>query len=149
MTYRNEMNRAQKLADEGKTAKQIIAMLDKEFPKFKLLEDSGYTGSLHFDAHAYRTESYAGVEDFARGCMRTYLILKEKAEQFGQDQEIQSLLAEINADNGEMFRFTGQYTLEKAQALKAHPFDRKDLAARPMGYERLDQLVIELLLGAR
>ncbi|MEA3327311.1 MAG: xylose isomerase [Chloroflexota bacterium] len=115
----------------------------------KLLEDSGYTGSRHFDAHAYRTESYAGVEDFARGCMRTYLILKEKAEQFGQDQEIQSLLAEINADNGEMFRFTGQYTPEKAQALKAYPFDRKDLAARPMGYERLDQLVIELLLGAR
>ena len=40
----------------------------------KFLEDVGYTGSRHFDAHAYRTEDYEGVKDFARGCMRTYLI---------------------------------------------------------------------------
>ena len=45
----------------------------------KFLEDVGYDGSRHFDAHAYRTEDYEGVKDFARGCMRTYLILKEKA----------------------------------------------------------------------
>ena len=46
----------------------------------KMLEDSGYEGMRHFDAHAYRTEDEAGVWDFARGCMRTYLILKEKAQ---------------------------------------------------------------------
>jgi xylose isomerase len=40
----------------------------------KLLEDAGYEGMKHFDAHAYRTEDEAGVWDFARGCMRTYLI---------------------------------------------------------------------------
>src|SRR5512136_1472959 len=62
----------------------------------KFLEDVGYSGSRHFDAHAYRTEDYEGVKDFARGCMRTYLILKEKAAQFDVDQEIQALLAEIN-----------------------------------------------------
>ena len=45
----------------------------------KFLEDVGYDGPRHFDAHAYRTEDYEGVKDFARGCMRTYLILKEKA----------------------------------------------------------------------
>ena len=45
----------------------------------KFLEDVGYDGPRHFDAHAYRTEDYDGVKDFARGCMRTYLILKEKA----------------------------------------------------------------------
>ncbi len=45
----------------------------------KFLEDVSYSGSRHFDAHAYRTEDYDGVKDFARGCMRTYLILKEKA----------------------------------------------------------------------
>ena len=44
----------------------------------KMLEDSGYQGMRHFDAHAYRTEDEEGVWDFARGCMRTYLILKEK-----------------------------------------------------------------------
>ena len=58
----------------------------------KFLEDVGYAGSRHFDAHAYRTEDYEGVKDFARGCMRTYLILKEKAARFNADPEIQALL---------------------------------------------------------
>jgi xylose isomerase len=44
----------------------------------KLLEDYGYDSSRHFDAHAYRTSDYEDVKAFARGCMRTYLILKEK-----------------------------------------------------------------------
>lgn len=56
--------------------------LKSAFFLVKLLEDSGYDGSRHFDAHAYRTEDYEGVKDFARGCMRTYMILKEKAEKF-------------------------------------------------------------------
>jgi xylose isomerase len=115
----------------------------------KLLEDYSYEGNLHFDAHAYRTEDYEGVKDFARGCMRTYLILKEKVEKFRQDTEIQALLAEINADSGEMKAFSGAYSTEKAGALKAQKFDHDALATRGMGYERLDQLVIELLLGAR
>ena len=66
----------------------------------KLLEESGYDGPRHFDAHAYRTEDADGVWDFARGCMRTYLILKDKAKQFCADKEIQALLAEIRADEG-------------------------------------------------
>jgi xylose isomerase len=48
----------------------------------KFLEDVGYAGSRHFDAHAYRTDNLDGVKAFARGCMRTYLVLKEKAAQF-------------------------------------------------------------------
>ena len=44
----------------------------------KLLEDAQWPGMRHFDAHAYRTETAEGVWDFARGCMRTYLILREK-----------------------------------------------------------------------
>jgi xylose isomerase len=115
----------------------------------KLLEDYGYDGSRHFDAHAYRTEDYEGVKDFVRGCMRTYLILKEKVEQFNQDVEIQSLLVEINADDGEMSAYTGTYSPDKAAALKEHPFDRQALGERGYKYERLDQLVVELLLGAR
>jgi xylose isomerase len=123
--------------------------LKSAFFLVKLLEDYGYTGSRHFDAHAYRTEDYEGVKDFARGCMRTYLILKKKAERFKQDKEIQALLAEINADDGEMTPYTGTYTAEKAAALKAHSFDRSVLGRRGLGYERLDQLVVELLLGVR
>ena len=123
--------------------------LKSAFFLVKLLEDNRYTGNRHFDAHAYRTENYEGVKDFASGCMRTYLILKEKARQFNQDPDIQALLAEINADDGSMAPFTGKFTAEKASALKAHPFDRQALGARGYRYERLDQLTIELLLGVR
>jgi xylose isomerase len=115
----------------------------------KLLEDYGYKGSRHFDAHAFRSEDYEGVKDFARGCMRTYLILKEKAEQFKQDSEIQALLEEINEDDGSMTEYSGEYSTEKASALKAHTFDRAAIAGRGLKYEKLDQLVVELLLGVR
>ena len=58
----------------------------------KFLEDVKYDGPRHFDAHAYRTEDFDGVREFARGCMRTYLILKERAQRWNADAEIQSLL---------------------------------------------------------
>jgi xylose isomerase len=115
----------------------------------KFLEDVGYQGSRHFDAHAYRTEDYEGVKDFARGCMRTYLILKEKAAQFNADKDIQALLAEINADDGSMASFFGKYSPEKAATLKAQSFDRTAISERGLKYERLDQLTIDLLLGVR
>jgi xylose isomerase len=123
--------------------------LKQAFFLVKFLEDVGYTGSRHFDAHAYRTEDYEGVKDFARGCMRTYLIFKEKAEQFHADDEIQALLAEVHADDGAMDDFKGAYDAEKAAALKAYDFDREALGARGWQYEKLDQLVNELLLGVR
>ncbi len=115
----------------------------------KFLEDVGYSGSRHFDAHAFRTEDYEGVKDFARGCMRSYLIFKEKAKQFNQDKEIQALLAEIHADDPEMDKFFGKFTPEKATSLKAHNFDRAAIAARGLKYERLDQLVTDLMMGIR
>ena len=115
----------------------------------KFLEDVSYSGSRHFDAHAYRTEDIEGVKDFARGCMRTYLILKEKARCFNADAEIQALLADINADDGSLDAFKGAYTRQKAAALKAHTFDRQAIAARGLKYERLDQLTADLLLGIR
>jgi xylose isomerase len=119
------------------------------FHLVKFLEDVKYDGSRHFDAHAYRTEDYEGVKDFARGCMHTYLILKEKAAQFNADKEIQALLAEINADDGSMKQYTGKYSAEKAAGLKAQNFDRKIFGSRGLQYERLDQLTIDLLLGVR
>ena len=123
--------------------------LKQTFFLVKFLEDVGYDGSLHFDAHAYRTETYEGVKDFARGCMRTYLILKEKVEQFNSDEEIQALLAEINRDFEEVEPFQGEYTPEKAATLKEHDFDRQAIGGRGLGYEKLDQLTNELLLGVR
>ena len=62
----------------------------------KFLEDVGYAGSRHFDAHAYRTEDVEGVKAFARGCMRTYKILKARARQWNADPEIRALLAEAD-----------------------------------------------------
>jgi xylose isomerase len=123
--------------------------LKAAFYLVKFLEDVGYQGSRHFDAHAYRTEDYEGVKDFARGCMRTYLILKEKAAQFNQDQEIQTLLAEIKADDGSMDPYFGKYSPHKAQALRGHVFDREAISLKGLRYERLDQLTIDLLLGVR
>jgi xylose isomerase len=123
--------------------------LKSAFFLVKLLEDYGYQGSRHFDAHAYRTEDYDGVKDFARGCMRTYLVLKEKSERFNQDAEIQALLAEINADDGVMAPYQGSYSPGKVVAIKAANFDRAALGARGLKYEKLDQLVVDLLLGTR
>ncbi|ABX03895.1 MAG TPA: xylose isomerase [Herpetosiphon sp.] len=115
----------------------------------KLLQDAGYDGPLHFDAHAYRSEDLEGVKDFARGCMRTYQILAEKVQRFNADAEIQALLAQINAPNADVEQFRGGYTPERAAALKAYQFDRQALGERGLGYEKLDQLTFELLMGAR
>jgi xylose isomerase len=111
----------------------------------KLLEESGYAGPRHFDAHAYRSENEDGVWDFAAGCMRTYLILKEKARQFREHAGIQALLQEINDARGTAD--VGAYSRDKADALLARAFNRDALAARPLPYEKLDQLVVDLLLG--
>lgn len=113
----------------------------------KLLEESGYDGPLHFDAHAYRTEDPDGVWDFAAGCMRSYLILKDKVRRFAQDKEIQAILADLRDSKGEPA--PPKYSRNVASTLKARTFDRAALASRPLPYERLDQLVIDLLLGVR
>ena len=123
--------------------------LKSAFFLVKMLEDNKYDSSRHFDAHAYRTEDYEGVKDFARGCMRTYLILKEKATHWNADKEIQSIVAEINADDGSMNQYFGKYSAEKAKALQGQAFDRSAIAGRGLKYEKLDQLTVEILLGAR
>ncbi|MCU0512501.1 MAG: xylose isomerase [Anaerolineae bacterium] len=124
-------------------------MLKQAFYLVKFLEDVGYAGSRHFDAHAYRTSDYADVKEFARGCMRTYLILKEKAARFNADSEIQALLAEVKADEGQYAYLAGGYSREVVARLRGETFDRAAMNRRPLPYERLDQLTIELLLGVR
>jgi xylose isomerase len=114
----------------------------------KFLEDVGYNGPRHFDAHAYRTEDYEGVKDFARGCMRTYLILKERAARWNADREIQALVSEAQAA-GHGAPALNAYAASHRDALLAAPFDRVQLASRGLAYEKLDQLTIEVLLGVR
>ena len=112
----------------------------------KFLEDVKYGGPRHFDAHAYRTEDYGGVKDFARGCMRTYLILKEKGERWNADAEIQALVKETAPDPTQTL---SKYSASHRDALLGATFDRRGIAAKGLAYERLDQLTIDLLLGAR
>jgi xylose isomerase len=114
----------------------------------KFLEDVGYAGSRHFDAHAYRTENYDGVKDFARGCMRTYLMLKEKAAQWNADKEIQNILAEIEQPSVDS-PGSGRYSEKDSRALLAYNFNKDDMMKKRLPYERLDQLTVDILLGNR
>jgi len=114
----------------------------------KLLADAAWDGMRHFDSHAYRTEDEAGVWDFAAGSMRTYLILEEKVARFNADPEIQALLAELRergASTGDRVSFSP----DEARRIKSLSFDLPALRDRGYAYERLDQLTMELLLGAR
>ncbi|HEX6046840.1 MAG TPA: hypothetical protein VFZ22_20275, partial [Pyrinomonadaceae bacterium] len=114
----------------------------------RLLESS-YDGPRHFDAHSYRSENEEGVWTFAAGCMRNYLILKEKARQFDEDDEVQSLLAEIGGNGGPPVEPLGRYSSEKAKRVKDMTLDRNELASKALPYERLDQLTVDILFGVR
>jgi xylose isomerase len=114
-----------------------------------LLESSGYEGPRHFDAHALRTEDEEGVWAFARGCMRTYLILKEKARAFREDPEVQALLADYYREDPEARALLGPYTRERAQALKRAELPLEARRLRGYALERLDQIAVEHLLGVR
>ena len=115
----------------------------------KLLEDNGYSGPKHFDAHALRTEDEAGVWEFAKGCMRTYLILKEKVAQFNADPEIKAVLEAYKVEDAELEALSKTYSRDNAEALKNRTFDRVALGKRGPGLEKLDQLTVEVLLGVR
>jgi xylose isomerase len=123
------------------------ANLKSAFWLVKFLEDVGYAGSRHFDAHAYRTENYDGVKDFARGCMRTYLILKEKAACWNSNHTIKTILQEISAPSPGTPQ-TGKYSEAGSAALLAHVFNKDRMADKRLPYELLDQLTVDILLGA-
>jgi xylose isomerase len=127
--------------------------LKSAFFTVDLLEGAGgtgpvYTGPRHFDFKPPRTEDISGVWASAAGCMRTYLLLKERAEAFRADPEVTEALeaarvtelAKPTLDAGE-----GWEALAAADA----DFDPEVAAARGMHFERLDQLALEHILGAR
>ena len=115
----------------------------------KLLEEKGYEGPRHFDAHAYRSEDEDGVWDFAAGCMRNYLIFKEKARRFNEDSEIQALLSEIRSHQSGSADGPLKFSKDRAEQIKSMDLDRIQLSRKRLPYEKLDQLVIDLLLGMR
>ena len=124
------------------------ANLKNAFFLVKLLEDYGYNGSRHFDAHAYRQSGSEDVKSFARGCMRTYMILKEKAARWNTDKEIQALIKEINVDDSELSKLSKKFSASNAKKLLDAPLDRVALNIG-LPYEKLDQLTMEVIMGVR
>jgi xylose isomerase len=122
-----------------------------------LLEGAGgtgprYEGPRHFDFKPPRTEDRDGVWASAAGCMRTYLILKERAAAYRSDPEVAEALAAARV--GELATPTLAPGETAADLLDADSgpdsgFDPEAAAARGMHYERLDQLAMDHLLGAR
>ena len=123
--------------------------LKSAFFLVKLLEDNAYNGSRHFDCHAYRQSDYQDVKEFAKGCMRTYMILKEKVARWNADKEIQGLLKLINTEDISMSKLTKKFSAGNAKKLLEAPLDRIELAKARLPYEQLDQLSNEVLMGIR
>jgi xylose isomerase len=119
--------------------------LKEAFLLVRLLERAGYEGPRHFDAHAYRNEDPDGVWEFAAGCMRTYLALAERARHFDSLPEVREALAAAGAADLAQPSVDGSGPDE----LKAEADALDALAARGYANERLDQLVVDVLLGVR
>jgi xylose isomerase len=110
-----------------------------------------YDGPRHFDYKPLRTEDLAGVWDSAAANMRTYLLLKERAQAFRADPEVQEALAASGVhDLSTPTLADGE---DHAALLADHSayedFDPDAAAERGYAFGRLDQLAIEHLLGAR
>jgi xylose isomerase len=120
--------------------------LKEAFLLVRMLERAGYAGPRHFDAHAYRSENREGVWDFAAGCMRTYLALAERARHFDSLSEVQDALEAASTPELGQPSTTG---VGEADALKGEADNLDALADRGYYNERLDQLVVDVLMGVR
>ncbi|ANZ21655.1 Xylose isomerase [Streptomyces noursei ATCC 11455] len=113
-----------------------------------LLETAGYQGPRHFDFKPPRTEDSDGVWASAAGCMRTYLILKERAAAFRADPRVQEALSAARLDD--LARPTAEDGLAALLADRSafEEFAPTAAGQRGMAFEQLDQLAVEHLLGA-
>jgi xylose isomerase len=80
--------------------------------------------------------------------MRTYLALAEKARRFASDPEIAQALKEAGVPRLSMPAVNG-YSRAEAETLLNERLDLDLAGNRDYGNERLDQLVVDLLLGLR
>lgn len=116
-----------------------------------LLETAGYAGPRHFDFKPPRTEDIDGVWASAAGNMRNYLVLKERALAFRADPEVQEALTASRLDDLARPTLAAGESLSDLLADRAayEEFDADAAAARGMAFERLDQLAMDHLMGAR
>ena len=111
-----------------------------------IVENGGYDGPRHFDYKPPRTEDMDGVWASARGCMRNYLILRDKVRAFRADPEVQEALKAARVDELAVSSLAAGETVAD---LRAESFDPDAAALRGMAFERLDQLALEHLYGVR
>ncbi|MYV52702.1 MULTISPECIES: xylose isomerase [Streptomyces] len=114
-----------------------------------LLETAGWDGARHFDFKPPRTEDFHGVWASAAGCMRNYLILKERAAAFRADPQVQEALRAARLDELALPTAADGLAGLLGDAGAYEEFDVEAAAARGMAFEHLDQLAMDHLLGAR
>lgn len=110
-----------------------------------------YEGPRHFDYKPSRTDGYDGVWESAAANMSMYLLLKERAQAFRADPEVQEALAASGvAELAEPTLAAGESTADLlADTASFEEFDAEAAAQRSFGFIRLNQLALEHLLGAR
>ncbi|MFJ4770872.1 xylose isomerase [Streptomyces uncialis] len=113
-----------------------------------LLETAGYAGPRHFDFKPPRTEDIDGVWASAAGCMRNYLILRERAAAFRTDPQVREALKTSRLD--QLARPTAEDGLTGllSDSGAYDEFDADAAGERGMAFERLDQLAMNHLLAA-
>ncbi|GAA4435277.1 xylose isomerase [Actinokineospora soli] len=115
-----------------------------------LLEHGGYDGPRHFDYKPARTEDAAGVWASAAANMRTYLLLRERAQAFRADPRVQEALVVSGLDELRAPTLGAGESLADLLADRAafEDFDVEKAAERGYGFVALNQLAVEHLLGA-
>ncbi|MGY1773162.1 xylose isomerase [Blastococcus sp. SYSU D00813] len=110
-----------------------------------------YEGPRHFDYKPLRTEDMDGVWRSAAANMRTYLLLKERAQAFRADPEVAEALAAARVPELAQPTLAAGETYEDLLADRSafEDFDVDAAAARGAGAVRLSQLAVEHALGAR
>ncbi|MEV8509384.1 xylose isomerase [Actinoplanes sp. NPDC051475] len=108
---------------------------------------SGYDGPRHFDYKPSRTEDYAGVWESAKANMRMYLLLKERAQAFRADPEVQAALAESKVLELAQPTLSAGETYQDLLDDKSE-FDVDAAGAQGYGFVKLHQLAIDHILKA-
>ena len=111
-----------------------------------LLERYNYEGPRHFDYKPARTEDDKGVWESASANMRTYLALKERAAAFRADSRV---IEAMKASNIPELNESTLGSGETWRDLAKDSFDVEAAGKRGYGYELVDQLALEHLMGVK
>jgi xylose isomerase len=114
----------------------------------KLLKDYQYKGTVAIDAHPFRTEN--DPWEFVDRCMRTYKMLAAKVDRLNADKEYRKLMQPLVTQKGPLAAaLAAGYDSATLKTLRGHKYAPEKLAVRDLPYERIDQILTEVLLGVR